>query len=78
MHPVYRWTHLPRTITKEEPIGCLDGIDVADGLKRVAGNRALYRKLLLSFRQSQACAGEESAKRSLQGTTKLPSESPTR
>jgi DNA-binding response OmpR family regulator len=30
-------------ITKEEPIGRVDGIDVADGLKRVAGNRALYR-----------------------------------
>ena len=36
----------------------LDGIDVADGLKRVAGNRPFYRNLLLKFRQSQAAAPE--------------------
>ena len=37
----------------------LDGIDVADGLKCVAGNRPLYRNLLLKFRQSQADAAPE-------------------
>ena len=37
----------------------LDGIDVVDGLKRVAGNRNLYRNLLLKFRQSQAHAVED-------------------
>jgi len=34
----------------------LTGIDVADGLKRVAGNRKLYRNILLKFRDSQADA----------------------
>ncbi len=34
----------------------LDGIDVIDGLKRVAGNRSLYSSLLIKFRQSQARA----------------------
>ena len=43
----------------EEEIEYLDGVDVADGLKRLAGNRPLYRKLLLSFRQSQARAGKD-------------------
>jgi hypothetical protein len=37
----------------------LDGIDVIDGLKRVAGNRNLYRNLLIRFRESQARAGED-------------------
>jgi len=37
----------------------LDGIDVVEGLKRVAGNRNLYRSLLLKFRQSQARAVED-------------------
>ena len=37
----------------------LDGIDVVDGLKRVAGNRNLYCNLLLKFRQSHARAVED-------------------
>jgi two-component system sensor histidine kinase/response regulator len=37
----------------------LDGIDVNDGLKRVVGNRNLYRNLLLTFWQSQASAVED-------------------
>jgi two-component system sensor histidine kinase/response regulator len=44
---------------REVALESLDGIDVADGLKRVAGNRPLYRNLLLKFRQSQADAGPE-------------------
>jgi two-component system, sensor histidine kinase and response regulator len=44
---------------RELALESLDGIDVADGLKRVAGNRPLYRNLLLKFRQSQADAGPE-------------------
>ena len=32
----------------------LDGIDIASGLRRVAGNRELYRKLLVKFRVSHA------------------------
>jgi CheY-like chemotaxis protein/HPt (histidine-containing phosphotransfer) domain-containing protein len=34
--------------------GQLDGIDIPTGLKRVAGNRKLYRNLLLKFSRSQA------------------------
>jgi two-component system sensor histidine kinase/response regulator len=49
----------PVGITSEASMEGLDGIDVADGLKRVAGNRTLYRILLLKFRQSQASAAEE-------------------
>jgi len=37
----------------------LDGIDISSGLKRMAGNRRLYRKLLLRFRQEQSGAVEE-------------------
>ena len=37
----------------------LDGIDVVDGIRRVAGNRNLYRNLLLKFRQSQARSVED-------------------
>jgi len=37
----------------------LDGIDLVEGLKRVAGNRNLYRSLLLKFRRSQALAVED-------------------
>ena len=50
----------PAAVTAgEASIEHVDGIDLADGLKRVAGNHALYRKLLLSFRETQAHAGEE-------------------
>ena len=37
----------------------IEGIDMAAGLERVAGNRALYRKLLLKVRRGQAAAVEE-------------------
>ena len=50
----------PAAITdREVAIDYLDGIDLVDGLKRVAGNRPLYRNLLLKFRQSQADAAQE-------------------
>ena len=50
----------PAAITDGEvAVESLDGIDLADGLKRVAGNRPLYRNLLLKFRQSQAGAASE-------------------
>jgi HPt (histidine-containing phosphotransfer) domain-containing protein len=39
--------------------GQLDGIDIPTGLKRVAGNRKLYRNLLLKFSRSQAEAVTE-------------------
>jgi len=41
---------------EEVEIPALAGIDVEDGLKRVAGNRKLYRNILLKFRDSQANA----------------------
>ncbi len=37
----------------------LDGIDIASGLGRVVGNRALYRKILLKFRDSKMKAAED-------------------
>ena len=50
----------PAAVTdREVAIDYLDGIDLVDGLKRVAGNRPLYRNLLLKFRQSQADAAQE-------------------
>jgi PAS domain S-box-containing protein len=50
----------PAAITdREVAIDYLDGIDLVDGLKRVAGNHHLYRNLLLKFRQSQADAAQE-------------------
>jgi two-component system sensor histidine kinase/response regulator len=36
----------------------IEGVDVAGGLKRVAGNRALYRSLLAKFADGQAGAPE--------------------
>jgi two-component system, sensor histidine kinase and response regulator len=44
---------------RETPVENLDGVDVSDGLKRVAGNRTLHRNLLLKFRQSQERAAED-------------------
>ena len=41
-------------LEEEVEIPTMEGIDVEDGLKRVAGNRKLYRKILLKFRDSQA------------------------
>ena len=37
----------------------LPGLDVADGLKRVAGNEKLYRKLLLQFREDRRHVAEQ-------------------
>jgi len=42
------------TVHEEVKIPELAGIDVKDGLMRVAGNRKLYRNILLKFRDSQA------------------------
>jgi two-component system sensor histidine kinase/response regulator len=38
-------------IAEEKLPGSLEGIDVAEGLRRVGGNRKLYRKLLVEFFQ---------------------------
>jgi two-component system sensor histidine kinase/response regulator len=37
----------------------VDGLDTADGLRRVGGNRKLYQKLLRQFASSQASAGAQ-------------------
>jgi two-component system sensor histidine kinase/response regulator len=37
----------------------LAGFDVAEGVKRVGGDRVLYRRLLMQFREHSANAGEE-------------------
>jgi len=39
----------------------LEGLDVAEGLKRVAGNQKLYRRLLRQFLEQQGGAPEEAA-----------------
>jgi len=54
--PLAGMTFQPNEIALPEH---LDGIHVVDGLKRVAGNRNLYRNLLLKFRQSQARAVDD-------------------
>jgi len=48
----------------------LEGIDVEDGLRRVGGNRKLYRSILLKFAESQAMVLEEIRK----GRGECPSE----
>jgi signal transduction histidine kinase/CheY-like chemotaxis protein/HPt (histidine-containing phosphotransfer) domain-containing protein len=37
----------------------LDGLDLAEGVKRVGGDRALYRRLLLQFREHSGNAADE-------------------
>ncbi|HHH44922.1 MAG TPA: response regulator [Gammaproteobacteria bacterium] len=61
-----RWVKVPeqrRTVpapaqtgtgSAEDPLPDLPGIDTRTGLARVAGNRKLYRSILLKFRTSQA------------------------
>ncbi|MFC1537368.1 PAS domain S-box protein [Gemmatimonadota bacterium] len=46
------------TVVEEFPLE-LPGIDLETGLRRVAGNKKLYRKLLLSFRANHIQAVEE-------------------
>ncbi len=41
-------------IAEEKLPGSLEGIDVAEGLRRVGGNRKLYRKLLIEFFQDHS------------------------
>jgi CheY-like chemotaxis protein len=45
----------------EEGLPPIDGVDTADGLARVAGNRRLYRSLLQQFASEQGAAGTEIA-----------------
>ncbi|HSC89625.1 MAG TPA: response regulator, partial [Polyangiaceae bacterium] len=54
------YTAAPRTVAPQAPapdvapdLEDVPGLDVADGLRRLAGNTKLYRKLLLQFEQDQ-------------------------
>ena len=40
-----------KKIAEDKLPGSLEGIDIAEGLRRVGGNRKLYRKLLVEFFQ---------------------------
>ena len=44
----------PARPAEEVVLSAIDGVDVASGLKRVAGNRRLYRNLLVQFAASQS------------------------
>ena len=39
----------PSTLSPEDPLPVIDGLDTADGLVRVGGNRTLYLKLVRQF-----------------------------
>jgi CheY-like chemotaxis protein/HPt (histidine-containing phosphotransfer) domain-containing protein len=45
----------------EAVVGTIEGVDVAGGLRRVAGNQRLYRSLLEQFTSKQAAAGAQIA-----------------
>jgi HPt (histidine-containing phosphotransfer) domain-containing protein len=49
----------PTTPTDDVILPEIDGIDVASGLKRVAGNRRLYRDLLVKFAAKQGAMDSE-------------------
>jgi signal transduction histidine kinase/CheY-like chemotaxis protein len=57
----------PKTAPPKPPDGAgpalpaIDGVDIADGLHRVAGNQKLYRSLLQQFCDKQAAVGEDIA-----------------
>ncbi len=50
---------IPDATAAEPALPTLPGIDIANGLARVGGNRATYRKLLLKFAHNNANAGAE-------------------
>jgi len=54
----------------EDALMNLPGIDVESGLKRVGGNRQLYRKLLLKFSQEYSDAANQIRKDLLRGDIK--------
>ena len=56
----------------------IEGIDIAGGLKRVAGNKRLYRSLLEQFAAKQADAARRSPRRSESEIASSPSGSRTR
>jgi signal transduction histidine kinase/DNA-binding response OmpR family regulator/HPt (histidine-containing phosphotransfer) domain-containing protein/HAMP domain-containing protein len=54
---------------QDEELGwpVIEGLDTADGLKRVGGNRKLYRKLVSQFLHNQADASDRLAQQLTQG-----------
>ena len=55
----------------------IEGIDVDGGLKRVAGNKRLYRSLLEQFADKQADAAAQIAAALQAETASWPAASPT-
>ena len=53
--------HSPSAPVTEAPLPEIEGIDIAGGLKRVAGNKRLYRSLIEQFAAKQADAGSRIA-----------------
>jgi two-component system, sensor histidine kinase and response regulator len=77
-----RWTKPVREHTAQTEAGSvkaieemilpeLDGVDVAGGLRRVAGNRRLYRDLLAQFASTQCDAGSQISAAIESGTREL-------
>ena len=67
----------PRAVDHEIGLPEVDGIDVAGGLKRVAGNVRLYRSLLGQFAAKQADAAAQIAAALRGGDRRWPGDSPT-
>ena len=51
----------PARAVEDSPLPEMEGVDVAGGLRRVAGNKRLFRDLLLRFAAQQANAGAQIA-----------------
>jgi two-component system, sensor histidine kinase and response regulator len=49
----------PARAAEDRPLPEMEGVDVAGGLRRVAGNKQLFRDLLLRFAAQQADAGAQ-------------------
>jgi HPt (histidine-containing phosphotransfer) domain-containing protein len=55
----------------EFSLPCVEGLDTADGLSRVAGNRKLYLKLLRQFVEQQGPAGGQICEALVTGEAKV-------
>jgi CheY-like chemotaxis protein len=61
----------PAELVDDETLLEIDGVDMAGGLKRVAGNKRLYRDLLMQFAAKQSEAGSQILAAIESGDTKL-------
>jgi signal transduction histidine kinase/CheY-like chemotaxis protein len=61
----------PLTTEDEVNLPAIAGVDIADGLKRVAGNRRLYRNLLVQFATKQGDSASETLAAIASGDLKL-------